>query len=196
MDEELLEGDVIRVGRREIGFLHTPGHNRWHLTPYILGESIYFTGDLVLENISSVYAEIDGNLNDYYNSLHRLSRLPVERLLPAHGQEPESPARAIRLLSKTLGLLERGVMRRLKQGQFDLKELAVSAMGAKIMDSSHFITAIAIIHAIIQKFNAAGCVQVHEIEPPYEQYSWRADCDESLLDPTRGAGARNEMQRN
>ncbi len=172
MDVELVEGDVVPVGNREIGFLYTPGHNQWHLSPYILGEGIYFTGDLILDNVSSVYAELDGNLQHYHDSLDRLSRLPIKRLLPAHGTEPDSPQRKIRILQKTLSLMERGVIRRLKEGPRDLSDLATESMGEKIKKSSHYATALAVIHAIVQKLIAQGQVAVHEIDPPYEQYAW------------------------
>ena len=172
MDIELVEGDVIPVGRREVGFLHTPGHNCWHLTPYILGEGIYFTGDAALENISSIYAEIDGNLQDYHNSLERLARLPIKRLLPAHGQEPEDPRRRLRLLLKTLALMERGVLRRLKENPHDLGELVSASMGEKVKEGGHYITALGVMHAIIQKLIAQKQVEVDEVDPPYERYRW------------------------
>ena len=173
MDVELVEGDVVTIGRREIGFIHTPGHNRWHLTPYILGEGVYFTGDLVLQNISSIYAEIDGNLADYHNSLNRLMQLPIKRLLPAHGPEPEDPRKAIKLISKTLSLLQRGLMRRLKENDFDLSELVIQAIGEKVRDSSHYVTALATIHAMLLQLIAEGHVEVIEVDPPYEKYRWR-----------------------
>jgi glyoxylase-like metal-dependent hydrolase (beta-lactamase superfamily II) len=173
IDVELVQGDVIDIGGREIGFLYTPGHNRWHLSPYLLGEGIYFTGDLVLNNISSIYAEIDGNLDDYHHSLERLVRLPIKRLLPAHGEEPEDPKRAIKLLSKTLAILERGVTRRLKEGgEYDLGELANAAMGDKIQNSPYYVVALAIMHSIVLKYIAQGSVVVHEVDPPYEKYKW------------------------
>ncbi|PJZ57495.1 MBL fold metallo-hydrolase [Leptospira barantonii] len=171
-DVELVEGDVIKAGGREIGILHTPGHNRWHLTPYILGEKIYFTGDLVLQNISSIYAEIDGNLYDYHQSLDRLSKLPIRRLLPAHGPEPDDPQRAIKLLSKTLNLLERGVVRRLKENDQDLSTLVLEAMGEKVANSGYYNTALAILHSLIRKLIDQGQVQILEIDPPYEKYRW------------------------
>ncbi|MCB1307614.1 MAG: MBL fold metallo-hydrolase [Leptospiraceae bacterium] len=173
MDVELVEGDVVTIGRREIGFIHTPGHNRWHLTPYILGEGVYFTGDLVLQNISSIYAEIDGNLADYHNSLNRLMQLPIKRLLPAHGPEPEDPRKAVKLISKTLSLLQRGLMRRLKENDFDLSELVIQAIGEKVRDSSHYVTALATIHAMLLQLIAEGHVEVIEVDPPYEKYRWR-----------------------
>ena len=143
------------------------------MTPYILGEGIYFTGYLVVENISSVYAELDGNLEEYRRSLSRLLRIPIKRLLPAHGQEPGDPHRAIKLLSKTLALLERGVIRRLRESEHDLSGLVREAMGAKVTGSSHYTTAVAIIHAIVLELQKRGDVTVHEVDPPYERYSWK-----------------------
>jgi glyoxylase-like metal-dependent hydrolase (beta-lactamase superfamily II) len=172
MDIELVEGDVIEIGARELGFLHTPGHNQHHLTPYILGEGVYFTGDLVLENISAIYAEFDGNLADYHRSLERLQQLPIQRLLPAHGAEPESPQKAIKLISKTLSLLERGIMRRLREGERDLAELVLGAMGEKVKLSGHYVTALATVHAILHSLIGRGLVEVREVDPPYERFVW------------------------
>jgi glyoxylase-like metal-dependent hydrolase (beta-lactamase superfamily II) len=172
MDIELVEGDVIDIGDRQIGFLHTPGHNSWHLTPYILNEGIYFTGDLVLNNISSIYAEFDGDINLYLKSLDRLFQIPIKRLLPAHGLEPSDPKRAIKILIKTLHYHERGVIRRLKEGEFDLHELAVEAMGEKITNSPYYVVALAIIHSIILKLYNQNLVKILEVDPPYEKYKW------------------------
>lgn len=176
MDVDLVEGDVIDIGGREIGFIHTPGHNLWHLTPYILGEGIYFTGDLILGNISSIYAEIDGNLNDYQKTLNRLLNLPIKRILPGHGEEPADAKKAIKTLLKTLQLLERGVMRRLKEGgDYDLSELANAAMGEKIKDNPYYVVSLAIMHSIVSKFISQGSVKIHEVDPPYERYKWIED---------------------
>ncbi|NBU99766.1 MAG: MBL fold metallo-hydrolase [Spirochaetia bacterium] len=178
MDIELVEGDVIDIGDRLIGFLHTPGHNLWHLTPYIVGEGIYFTGDLVLSNISSIYAEIDGNLSDYLKSLERLSHLPIKRLLPAHGQEPNDPHKAIKTLHKTLLILERGVIRRLKNSHYDLNDLALEAMGEKVKNSPYFVVALAIIHSILLKLKEQNMIRIIEVDPPYEKYEWIGDISE------------------
>ncbi|MCB1178212.1 MAG: MBL fold metallo-hydrolase [Leptospiraceae bacterium] len=177
MDIELVEGDVIDIGGRLIGFLHTPGHNNWHITPYILGEGIYFTGDLVLNNISSIYAEVDGNLSDYMKSLERLSHLPIKRLLPAHGDEPQKPFKSIKALHKTLNILERGVIRRLKSSDYDLNELTLEAMGEKVKDSPYFVVALGIIHAIMLKLISQGDIKIIEVDPPYERYKWTGPID-------------------
>ncbi|MBU45310.1 MAG: hydrolase [Spirochaetaceae bacterium] len=173
MDVELQEGDVIPIGERELGFIYTPGHNQWHLTPYLVGEGIYFTGDLVLQNVSAVYAELDGNLGKYQESLDRLLKLPIRRLLPAHFDEPANPQRAIKLLIRTIGILERGVKNRLKEGFIDLRELTIQAMGEKIEGRGHYATALAVMHSFIDKFNREGCIEIKEMDPPYEQYRWK-----------------------
>ncbi|MCB1202499.1 MAG: MBL fold metallo-hydrolase [Leptospiraceae bacterium] len=175
MDVELQEGDVVSIGKRELGFIYTPGHNRWHLTPYLIGEGIYFTGDLVLKNISSVYAEVDGNLQHYKESLSRLLQLPVRRLLPAHGEEPVNPQRAIKILMRTIGILERGVLARLQEGYTDLRQMTVSAMGEKVEESSYYPTALAVMHSFIAKYRALGAIEIDERDPPYECYRLKAD---------------------
>ena len=174
MDVELQQGDVIAIGDRELGFLHTPGHNKWHLTPYLVGEGIYFTGDLVLKNVSSVYAEVDGDLDLYQQSLKRLLNLPIRRLLPAHFNEPANPQKAIKLISRTIGILERGVINRLKEGFIDLRELTLQSMGEKLEQSSHYATALAVMHSFSMKFQKQGNLEIKEVDPPYEQYRWKS----------------------
>ncbi|MEM7184119.1 MAG: MBL fold metallo-hydrolase [Spirochaetota bacterium] len=172
MDTELVQGDVVSLGDREVGFLHTPGHNSWHLTPYILGEGLYFTGDLVLENISAIFSELDGNLEEYHNSLERLLQIPIKRLFPAHGEEPQKPHHKIRLLKKTLSIMERGVIRRLKEKSYDLDQMVLESMGEKVQKSGFYVIALAVIHSILCKLQDQGHVHVNEIDPPYETYSW------------------------
>ena len=108
----------------------------------------------------------------YQDSLDRLLQLPIRRLMPAHFDEPESPQRAIKLLIRTIGILERGVKNRLKEGFIDLRDLTIQAMGEKIEGRGHYATALAVMHSFIDKFNRQGSIEVREIDPPYEQYRW------------------------
>lgn len=173
MDVELLEGDVISIGDRELGFLYTPGHNKWHLTPYLVGEGIYFSGDLVLKNVPSIYAELDGDLQLFQESLERLSKLPIRRMLPAHFDEPQNPQAAIKLLRRTFSILENGIKKRLRNDFVDLKTLTLQSMGTKITESGHYASALAVVHSFVDKFKKEGSIEVKEVEPPYEQYRWK-----------------------
>ncbi len=172
LDEEVVEGDVISIGDCEIGIMHTPGHCHWHVTPYIVGEGIYFTGDLVLQNISSVFAELDGNLDAYHNSLNRLLKIPIRRLLPAHGSEPDSPQLSVKLILKTLHTLERSVIHRLKRTDQDLARLVRSTLGKQSRAGDYWIPALATMHAIVKRLIDQKRVTVVDVDPPYEQYHW------------------------
>ncbi|MBW3570937.1 MAG: MBL fold metallo-hydrolase [Gemmatimonadetes bacterium] len=67
----------------------TPGHSPGHVTVYHAGTRILIVGDHVLPRISpnigaDLYAE--NPLADYLGSLGRLRELPVELVLPSHGE--------------------------------------------------------------------------------------------------------------
>jgi len=88
-DVWLDESEVVRVGRRSILSVPTPGHTRGHLCFLDRDARLAFTGDHVLPHITpSVGFEAVTNLQslqDYLSSL-RLSRTWGDlRLMPAHG---------------------------------------------------------------------------------------------------------------
>lgn len=67
----------------------TPGHSPGHVVLYHPGERVLIAGDHVLPRISpnigaDLYAE--NPLADYLASLRRLRELPVELVLPSHGE--------------------------------------------------------------------------------------------------------------
>ena len=70
-------------------WIHTPGHSPGHVTVYHPARRILITGDHVLPRISpnigaDLYAE--NPLADYLDSLRRLRALPVDLVLPSHGE--------------------------------------------------------------------------------------------------------------
>lgn len=173
MDVELQEGDVIPIGDKELGFLQTPGHNTWHLVPYLVGEGIYFSGDMVLRNVPSIYAGVDGDLQLFQKSLQRLLALPIKRLLPGHFDEPQDPHSAIRLLLRTFSILEHGAIKRLKNDFIDLATLTEKSMGTKLRESGHYPAGLAVMHSFIDKFKKEESIEIKEVDPPYEQYRWK-----------------------
>ena len=83
-DEELIElrGDP---GWR-LRALHTPGHTRGHLCFYEEISGAVITGDLVVGIGTVVIDPPEGNMRQYFDSLHRLLALPdLSFLFPAHG---------------------------------------------------------------------------------------------------------------
>ncbi|HXU40034.1 MAG TPA: MBL fold metallo-hydrolase [Blastocatellia bacterium] len=66
--------------------LHTPGHTRGHLCFYEEITGAIVTGDLVVGIGTVVIDPPEGNMKDYFASLHRLLELPrLSVLFPAHG---------------------------------------------------------------------------------------------------------------
>jgi endoribonuclease LACTB2 len=66
--------------------LHTPGHTRGHLCFYEENSGAIITGDLVVGFGTVVIDPPEGNMRQYFDSLHRLLALPkLSSLFPAHG---------------------------------------------------------------------------------------------------------------
>ena len=86
----LLEGDAGALpGGGGWEWILTPGHSPGHVTVYHPGRRILIAGDHVLPRISpnigaDLYAE--DPLADYLASLRRLRELPVDLVLPSHGE--------------------------------------------------------------------------------------------------------------
>jgi glyoxylase-like metal-dependent hydrolase (beta-lactamase superfamily II) len=131
IDVAIDHNDSLELGGRLFRFLHTPGHNLYHITPVSPDTGVYFSGDLIIANLTAIYSQLDGSLGDYHFTLSKLLEEPIKRLLPAHGHEIEDPKKTILLVKKTLSILEKGVIRRLKEGSSDLLHLMEAAIGKK-----------------------------------------------------------------
>ncbi|MBI3650577.1 MAG: MBL fold metallo-hydrolase [Acidobacteria bacterium] len=83
-DNELIEFDDLPDLRFRA--LHTPGHTRGHLCFYEETRGYVVTGDLVVGIGTVVIDPPEGNMKQYFNSLHRLLALPkLTSLYGAHG---------------------------------------------------------------------------------------------------------------
>lgn len=78
-------------------WIHTPGHSPGHITVYHPRRRILITGDHVLPRISpNIGADLYAHepLSDYLASLRMLRQLPVDLVLPSHGEPfADLPAR-------------------------------------------------------------------------------------------------------
>jgi glyoxylase-like metal-dependent hydrolase (beta-lactamase superfamily II) len=83
-DDELIELEGEPGWR--LRALHTPGHTRGHLCFYEENTGAIITGDLVVGFGTVVIDPPEGNMRQYFDSLHRLLALPkLSSLFPAHG---------------------------------------------------------------------------------------------------------------
>jgi glyoxylase-like metal-dependent hydrolase (beta-lactamase superfamily II) len=79
----LKDNDVIDIGDRGIQVLHTPGHSPGHMCFWEKERGYLFTGDLVYKDTLFAYYP-STEPKAYLNSLERISKLPVQRVFPAH----------------------------------------------------------------------------------------------------------------
>lgn len=84
-DEELEDGERLRVGDSTLRVLHTPGHTGHHVCLLLEEDGLLFSGDHILNGSTTVIDPPDGDMRAYVASLERLAAEPFEYILPAHG---------------------------------------------------------------------------------------------------------------
>jgi glyoxylase-like metal-dependent hydrolase (beta-lactamase superfamily II) len=88
-DRLINDGDIIRIGAKEIRVVWTPGHTPGHCCFYLPQEKVLIVGDHLLPKITphiGVYAGGPENpLGDFIDSLRKVQNLDVALVLPAHG---------------------------------------------------------------------------------------------------------------
>ncbi len=89
-DEFLSDGDVIEIGSRRLKIIWTPGHSDGHCVVDLEREQALIAGDHLLPTITphvGLYPEGAANpLGDFLASQHKVQDLPVQAVLPAHGE--------------------------------------------------------------------------------------------------------------
>jgi len=84
-----LEADLAYETGHTLQVIHTPGHAANHLCLMLLQDGLLFSGDHILNGSTTVIDPPDGDMNDYLDSLDRLSHACAEQhlqyILPAHG---------------------------------------------------------------------------------------------------------------
>lgn len=171
IEVELEAEQEVEIGGTRFKMLYTPGHCKTHISP-LTDDGLLFSGDLIIGNLTAIYADLDGNLDEYYQTLDKLSATSFERMLPAHGPEIDNPGRRIVLVRKTLKLMERGILRRLRETghPMDLIELLTASLGEKIHKSGHFTTGLALMDAILSKLCQERLVSFNQAPHGYRRY--------------------------
>jgi glyoxylase-like metal-dependent hydrolase (beta-lactamase superfamily II) len=83
----LQEGDILAAGGYEFQCVQTPGHTPGHLCLYDAQTIIFFSGDHILEDITSNISMFDDNGNPlqcYRQSLDKIDRFDIAWVFPGH----------------------------------------------------------------------------------------------------------------
>ncbi|MDR3576878.1 MAG: MBL fold metallo-hydrolase [Anaerolineaceae bacterium] len=89
-DIEVSGGEFLPLGGGQFEIIFTPGHSPGHICLYDPRRRLLFSGDHVLPNIIPSVGMDSANdgipLLGYVKALHQVSALPVDLVLPGHGQ--------------------------------------------------------------------------------------------------------------
>ena len=86
----MTDGEEFELGGLRFRCIWTPGHTPGHMCLYMPQQKLLFTGDHVLYTITpniSPWEGVPDSLNDYLESLDKISGLEVVRGFPAHREE-------------------------------------------------------------------------------------------------------------
>jgi glyoxylase-like metal-dependent hydrolase (beta-lactamase superfamily II) len=87
-DQVVEDDETIEIGDRVLRVLWTPGHTPGHVCFLDEADALVFSGDHLLPHttpsIALTSVQAGNPLGDYLASLHRVARLPVRLVLPAH----------------------------------------------------------------------------------------------------------------
>lgn len=79
----LHDNQVLDLGNRKIKVIHTPGHSPGHCCFYEAEKGYLFSGDLIYKGCLDIYYPTT-DIKCFENSVRKIKRLSVKRILPAH----------------------------------------------------------------------------------------------------------------
>ena len=126
-DVTLNDNQILKNKEWCIKSLHTPGHMGNHLCFSWEGESILFSGDLVMGWATSMVSPPDGDLTDFMNSIKSLKlRSPYKLFFPGHGAPIENPSLRLQELYEHRKKREREILLALETGLATISEITES----------------------------------------------------------------------
>ncbi|MDH5720255.1 MAG: MBL fold metallo-hydrolase [Spirochaetia bacterium] len=125
LDIPLRDKSVLTTGKYNFEIIETPGHSKHHIVLIEKKKKWAFSGDMVIGNIPAIYGHWDGNLDLYKSSLQKLAAYDDCTFFPAHGEIIENPGRKIKLILKTLEMLEKKILKKFPKKGINLREAAL-----------------------------------------------------------------------
>lgn len=126
-DVTLSDNQILKNKDWCIKSLHTPGHMGNHLCFSWEGESILFSGDLVMGWATSMVSPPDGDLTDFMNSIKSLQlRSPDKLFFPGHGAPIENPSLRLQELYEHRKKREGEILSALETGLATISEITDS----------------------------------------------------------------------
>jgi len=78
----------LKFGKHSLNFMYTPGHCKCSISTVIDNEIIH-VGDLIMKSKNGkdmlLYISDDGDFREHIESLHMISKLDFNKIIPSHG---------------------------------------------------------------------------------------------------------------
>jgi glyoxylase-like metal-dependent hydrolase (beta-lactamase superfamily II) len=169
-DRVLDEGDTIEGTEFGLEVLHTPGHAPNHLCFLLEEERVLFSGDTVLEGMSSVITpQRGGDMAQYLATLTRLEKLRLARIAPGHGDVIDEPRSRIQEYVAHRRDRERQVLLQLGEGSARIPELVDALYGDQDLHPKLVEAAGWQVHAHLLKLKAEGKVTGASVRSAWER---------------------------
>lgn len=91
VDRELIDGQLLDLGKDSLCCLHTPGHTAGHLAFHHARTNSLLAGDLVASEGTIIINPPEGHMGDYLGSLEQMQELGAVVIFPSHGTPITQP---------------------------------------------------------------------------------------------------------
>ena len=102
VDLKLEENSIIDLGKHKLRLIYTPGHSVGSCCFYEEKGKFLFSGDTVFAYGTPALITPSGSKKDYINSLNKLLKLNIKKILPGHGDISDNPKEDIKLTIKNI----------------------------------------------------------------------------------------------
>jgi glyoxylase-like metal-dependent hydrolase (beta-lactamase superfamily II) len=89
-DRTVVEGEMLTCGEYAFQVIHTPGHHPGHISLFEPRLGVLFAGDMVGLEVP-FYTPSSGGAEGYLASMEKYLALPLQRIIPSHGDLIETP---------------------------------------------------------------------------------------------------------
>lgn len=149
IDKEIDEGDELRASKDEVlKIFYTPGHAESHVVFFDTANGLLIAADMITDRGTILIPPNSGSLTLYLQSLERLSYLPIQAVIPAHGVIIKEKAKEFLLIAIKHRLLRIeqivGVLEENKKISLDATDITHSVYKRQIEENMLFFAQLSV----------------------------------------------------
>ncbi|MDN3016164.1 MBL fold metallo-hydrolase [Paenibacillus sp. BSR1-1] len=128
--KEVIDGETISLGKRELQVIYTPGHSMHHMSLLLKQEKLFFSGDFMLHRGPALAHVMGDQVEAFIQSIKRVEDLTIEKVYPSHGY-PFSFESGLGRVSSLISRQEERLLNALSDSPKTAMDLYISYIGSK-----------------------------------------------------------------